>query len=95
MNKVKVLIFAAEKGYLELVRAMVERGANIHVQDNYALRITAEEGHLAIVKYLVEQGANIHAQDDYALRMAEKYHQQEVVKYIQNIKKNNQTLPKI
>ncbi len=42
-------------------------GADIHAQDNYALRLSAYNGHLSVIKYLIEMGANIHANDDEAL----------------------------
>ena len=48
----------------------MEHGADIHENDEQALRISSENGHLELVKYLVEKGADIHAIDDYAYRMA-------------------------
>lgn len=60
---------AAEEGYLEIVKFLVERpdcklceekcvhGANIHANNNSALRRAAVFGHFEIVKYLIEKGA--------------------------------------
>jgi ankyrin repeat protein len=59
---------AAESGNLAAITYLVEQGANIHADDDYALRMSAHYGHLKVVKYLVEQGADIHAKDDEALR---------------------------
>jgi hypothetical protein len=67
---------------IETWKYLVELGANIHVRDDYALRVASSNGHLEVVKYLVELGANIHAQDDYALRYASSNGQLEVVKYL-------------
>jgi ankyrin repeat protein len=63
---------------------LIDGGADLQAQDDYALRWAAENGHLAVVEYLVNQGANIHAQDDYALRMAMKHEHLDVVEYLIN-----------
>jgi hypothetical protein len=76
------LIWASEKGHLEVVKYLVENGANIHARDDYALGLASRNGHLEVVKYLVENGANIHARDDYALRWASEKGHFEVVKYL-------------
>jgi len=46
------LCWAAERGHLEVVKYLIENGANIHAADDYALRWAAYNGHLEIVKYL-------------------------------------------
>ena len=38
-----------------------KNGINIHVDDDYLLRLNASKGHIKVVKYLVENGADIHA----------------------------------
>jgi len=77
-----VLRCAAEKGHLDVVRHLIEQGANDYVYKNVALRGAAGKGHLEIVKYLVEQRADIHAVNDYALRWAAFNGNLEVVKYL-------------
>jgi ankyrin repeat protein len=59
----KALIKSAENGNLEIVKILVQNGANILAQDNEALRASSELGHLEVVKFLVQNGANIHADD--------------------------------
>ena len=61
--------WASENGHLEVVRYLVEQGANIHANNDYAIRWASENGHLEVVRYLVEKGANIHANNDYAIQM--------------------------
>jgi len=61
---------------------LVEQGADLHAQNDYALRLAAENGHLKVVKYLLEQGANLHADNEKALRLAALYGHLEVVKYL-------------
>ena len=58
----------AERGKLELVKTYIQLGADIHADDDDALRWASSGGHLSVVKYLVECGANIHANKDCALR---------------------------
>jgi len=44
---------ATLNGHLDVVKSLVESGANIHARDD-ALRWAAENGHIETVKYLVE-----------------------------------------
>src|SRR3990167_1617176 len=60
------LILASEYGSIDLVKHLIEQGADI----DCALRVASENGHIHIVKYLIENGADIHAEDDYAVRYA-------------------------
>jgi ankyrin repeat protein len=55
------LIKSAFDGDFNKVKLLIGQGADIHVQDDYALMYSAKNGHLDIIKYLVEHGANIHA----------------------------------
>ncbi|OUM61687.1 hypothetical protein PIROE2DRAFT_26240, partial [Piromyces sp. E2] len=52
---------ACKNGHIDVVKYLVEQGANIH-QENYnydtPLYIACKNGHEDIVKYLVEQGAD-------------------------------------
>ena len=76
------LIEAAKSGNLEVVKYLVENGADIHAEKDYALRLAAYNGHLDVVKYLVEKGVNIHADGDYSLKLATVNGNLEVVKYL-------------
>ena len=56
-----VLCVAAEYGHLDIIRYIVEHGADMEKADNYGWTpiITASwKGHLEVVHYLLEQGAN-------------------------------------
>jgi ankyrin repeat protein len=57
---------AAEKGYLEVVKALIEKGEDVNAKGNYPsppLYSAALNGHIEVVKYLVENGAVINPQD--------------------------------
>lgn len=62
------LIWASGNGYLELVRLLLERGADVHAYNDLALRWASRMGHLDIVKLLLERGANVHANGGSALK---------------------------
>jgi len=76
------LVNASEHGDLEMVRLFLDRGANIHAQDDWALRNAIYKGHLDVVRFLLDHGANIHAQDDYALRYASYNGNLELVRFL-------------
>jgi len=67
---------------LEVVKFLVENGANIHAKNDHALKLAAANGHFEIVKYLIVKGANFHALNDQALRYAQKNKQYKIVRYL-------------
>ena len=73
---------SATYDHIEIVKYLVENGADIHAQDNYALRWSARNDNFDIVKYLVENGADIHADNDYALWWSVCSNYLEIVKYL-------------
>lgn len=89
-----LLTYSSRHGFIDFVKYLIERpdckvcsehcchGANIHAQDNCALRWAARSGHLEIVKYLVEKGANINAGGNYAFGWASSNGHLGVVKYL-------------
>jgi ankyrin repeat protein len=80
----RAFITASKNGNLEIVRLLLSPmvGADVHVKNDYAIRLASQEGHLEIVKLLVENGANVSADDDYSLRIASKYGYLEIVQLL-------------
>ena len=74
------LIASSENGNLEIVKVLIQSGADIHAQDDKALSLSSLSGHLEIVKYLIENGADIHRSA--ALFMSSIRGHLEVVKYL-------------
>src|SRR3989344_4836464 len=75
-------IDACEHGYLDEVVSLLEHGADIHANNDLALRSSAQNGHLPVVQFLLEQGADIHADNDLALRWSACYGHLSVVQFL-------------
>ncbi len=52
---------AAASGDLKTCKLFLKNGADIHTENDEALRLAAENGHLETCKWLLENGADIHA----------------------------------
>ncbi|CCZ55991.1 putative ankyrin repeat protein [Clostridium sp. CAG:1219] len=61
------LAFAAENGYDEEVKLLLEHGANVHARNDAALIEASENGYVEVVEILLEHGADVHAINDEAL----------------------------
>ena len=61
---------ASELGSILLVEYALEKGAEIHADEDYALSMASQFGHTDIVKYLIGKGAKIDAYSNYALEIA-------------------------
>ena len=67
-----VLRRASSGGHLDIVKYVVERGANINIREGSPLRSAAVEGHYEVVKYLVENGSII-SPKAYEFALAKKH----------------------
>ena len=61
---------ACIKGYLNVIKYLVNLGVNIHFHKNqnneFAFQLACQSGHLNVVKYLANLGVNIHACNEFA-----------------------------
>ena len=76
------LRWASENGKIEIVKYLVDHGANVHVLDDEALRWASANGHLDVVEYLLDHNANIHARNNKALAWASQNGKIDVVEYL-------------
>lgn len=61
------VMFAAERGFAEIVERLVAKGADINLRNKYgftALHAAASNNHAAVVKFLLEKGAQVDPQDE-------------------------------
>ena len=63
---------------------LLEAGANVRTEDDFALRRAARMGHADVVQLLLEAGADVRAKDDLALRWAAEYGHADVVKILES-----------
>ncbi len=77
-----MLVEMANEGSVKGVSMMLFKGADVHAQNDHALRLASNNGHLEVVRYLVEKGADIHAQHDLALGWASENGHLDVVRYL-------------
>ncbi len=77
-----MLVEMAKEGSVQGVFMMSSKGANIHAEDDNALRWASQLGQLEVVRYLIENKADVHANDDWALRWTSRNGHLEVVKYL-------------
>ena len=76
------LVEAAKHGCTEVVKYLIDAGADVEAADNNALIYSARKGYMDIVKCLVEAGANVYAQSNKAIIMSAKKNHLEVIKYL-------------
>lgn len=57
----EALHLASERGYTEIVRFLLDSGANIHINDDWALRDACEHGYVETARLLLERGADANA----------------------------------
>ena len=62
----------------------MEEGADIHADDDKALRLAGKYGYTEIVILLLKYGADIHALNNYALGEASHYGYTEIAKLLKS-----------
>lgn len=85
-GEASALMHASIKGYLNIVKILIENGADINMKTNTnALIAAAGFGYLDIVKYLVDHGADVNSELDNgetASKRASTFGETEVVNYL-------------
>ena len=73
---------------LKMIKLLLDKGVNVHDDDDHVLRVSAKFGLVKTVKYLLSKNANIHAFDDDALVCASSFGHTEIVKLLLNANAN-------
>jgi Ankyrin repeats (3 copies) len=66
-----VWMFSSQED-LETVRSFLRVGVDVHLLDDWALRVASGKGHYDVIRLLLEAGADVHAESDWALRVSSK-----------------------
>ena len=78
----ELLIKSSVIGFLPGVKLALERGADIHADEDYALQYASQNGHKDVVELLLKNGADVHVNDDFALLLASYYNHKDVVELL-------------
>ena len=87
-NKYTFLLIAAEEGHDQLIRLLLDQGADVNAQGGEfgnALQAASYRGHGQVVQMLLDKGANVNAQGGYygnALQVASKGGHNQVVQML-------------
>jgi len=68
--KASALVLTRFLPLLEAMELALQHGADVHSDNDGALRWASENGHLPVVQFLVQHGADVHSDNDGALRWA-------------------------
>ena len=74
--------YASANGNTEIVKLLIEAGADVTADGNYAIRWASRNGHEEIVKLLIEAGADVTAENNYAIAWASRNGHKEIVKLL-------------
>ncbi|KAJ3288845.1 hypothetical protein HK104_007925 [Borealophlyctis nickersoniae] len=80
--KGQALVQLSRDGRENEIKILLDASADIHYDDDAAVRSACQSGHKRIVQLLVENGANIHAMHDSALRQAALKDKVDVVQWL-------------
>jgi hypothetical protein len=72
----------AKQGNVLGITIFLEQGADIHAEDDWALRRASEMGQRDVVQLLLDRGADIHYEDDWALQRASEGGHRDVVQLL-------------
>src|ERR1700733_6467405 len=65
---IEILIIAASKGYLNVIILLIKYGADIHHENDAALRISSICIQINVVRFLIENGAIVSAKENFAIK---------------------------
>jgi len=82
MDPNELLIKCSEKGFDKGIKLALERGADVHAADDFALRWASRNGHAEVVKLLLDHGADVHVENNMPLMWASENGHTEIVKLL-------------
>jgi ankyrin repeat protein len=70
---------SARNGYLDIAKLLLSKGANVHYDNGYALRMASEYGHIEIVKLLLEKEVDVQVCNNYSIQWSACHGHTEIV----------------
>lgn len=58
-NDDEALRESADNNHIEVVKLLLQYGANMHAKNNYALKVCSSKGYFNIAKLLIDAGATL------------------------------------
>jgi ankyrin repeat protein len=81
-DKDEALKYAVIYGHLEIVKYLIEKGADVDSNDGYALCQYAKNGDFDMIKYLIEHNANVNINNGYALWISAQNDRLDIIVYL-------------
>jgi len=78
----KIILGRKFKITLKMIEKLISKGADVHADDNAALKWASKNGHLKVVKFLISKGVDVHVDGNCALRWASLHGHLEIVKFL-------------
>ena len=79
----QLLVRESEAGRIDGVKLLIDAGADVHAENDFALREASYCGRTQVVKLLLDAGADVHANKDLALCLASNNGHTEIVKILE------------
>ena len=78
------LTIAAATNHVEMIKFLIESGADIHIDEDKSLKTAAYNGNYEAVKFLIKLGAKVCVDNNAPLKYAVEHGYLEIVKYLIN-----------
>ena len=77
-----LLISSSKVGFLSGVKLALERGADVHVFNDEALRWASYHGNKNVVEFLLKGGANVHSNNEEPLRQSVENRRYDIIELL-------------
>lgn len=81
----KAMLSSLRNNNILVFKYLIEHGADVHTETDFAIRFSAGNGYLQLVKYLISKKADITAFNGQALVLATENNHKNVVDYLKRI----------
>ena len=79
--------------HMDIVNYLLEKGANLHFQNDYMFRLAIYQGNLKVLKYMIEHGSDIHYDNDYLHKTIHAKNFVDIIDYVKSLEEPKQVEP--